>query len=211
MCVWKALINGLFRQREQSAARSLIFPSGISVGPHMIGESRYWRVRLGSRFTGGKRVEMHFPTLDKARKWIFGDAQKQKAAAGSLLELKARAGTAVFELSSAQVNEAINAFKRLEKVNMSLTEAVDCPLFYDFPTDSQCWTMEDAYMFGPDVLVAPILFEGQRARDVYLPSGPRWISQSDRKIFDGGQVVNQSAPLAYLPIFSGRTALSNPL
>jgi predicted nucleic acid-binding protein len=68
---------------------------------------------------------MHFPTLDKARKWIFGDAHKQKAAAGSLLELKARAGTAVFELSSAQVNEAINAFKRLDKVNMSLTEAVD--------------------------------------------------------------------------------------
>jgi hypothetical protein len=68
---------------------------------------------------------MHFPTLDKARKWIFGDAYKQKAAAGSLLELKARAGTAIFELSSVQVNEAINAFKRLGKVNMSLTEAVD--------------------------------------------------------------------------------------
>jgi hypothetical protein len=50
---------------------------------------------------------MHFPTLDKARKWVFGDAQKQKAAAGSLLELKSRAGTAVFELSSAQVHEAL--------------------------------------------------------------------------------------------------------
>jgi hypothetical protein len=68
---------------------------------------------------------MHFPTLDKARKWIFGDAQKHKASAGSLLELRSRAGTAVFELSSAQVNEAINAFKRLREVNMSLTEAVD--------------------------------------------------------------------------------------
>ena len=48
---------------------------------------------------GGKRVEMHFPTLDKARKWIFGEAQKQKVDGGSLLELKSRAGTAVFELS----------------------------------------------------------------------------------------------------------------
>jgi hypothetical protein len=76
---------------------------------------------------------MHFPTLDKARKWIFGDAQQQKAAAGSLLELKARAGTAVFELSSAQVNEAINAFKRLGKVNTSLTEAVDFAIKHSRP------------------------------------------------------------------------------
>jgi hypothetical protein len=76
---------------------------------------------------------MHFPTLDKARKWIFGDAEQQKAAAGSLLELKARAGTAVFELSSAQVNEAINAFKRLGKVNMSLTEAVDFAIKHSRP------------------------------------------------------------------------------
>jgi integrase len=112
---------------QEGTKRSAIadLPSGISVAPHRIGKSRFWRVRLGTRFTGGKRVEMHFPTLDKARKWIFGDAYNQKAAAGSLLELKARAGTAVFELSSAQVNEAINAFKRLGKVNMSLTEAVD--------------------------------------------------------------------------------------
>jgi hypothetical protein len=41
-------------------------PSDISVGPHKIGKSRYWRVRLGTRFTGGKKVEMHFPTLRSA-------------------------------------------------------------------------------------------------------------------------------------------------
>jgi hypothetical protein len=76
---------------------------------------------------------MHFPTLDKARKWIFGDAQKQKVDAGSLLELKSRAGTAVFELSSAQVNEAINAFKRLGKLDMSLTEAVDFAIKHSRP------------------------------------------------------------------------------
>ena len=61
---------------------------------------------------------MHFPSLDKARKWIFGDAQKQKANPGSLVDLKARAGSAVFELSSAQINEAIDAFKRLGEINM---------------------------------------------------------------------------------------------
>ena len=75
------------------------------------------------------------------------------------------------------------------------------PLFYDFPEDCKAWTVEDAYMFGPDVLVAPVLFEGQRVRDVYLPHGTRWISQGTGKIFDGGQVVSEAAPLDHLPVF----------
>jgi hypothetical protein len=130
---------------QEGTKRSAIadLPSGISVGPHEIGKLRYWRVRLGTRFTGGKRVEMHFPTLDKARKWIFGDAQRQKADAGSLLELKSRAGTAVFELSSVQVNEAINAFRRLGKVNMSLTEAVDFAIKHSRP-DAGVISVEEA-------------------------------------------------------------------
>ena len=86
---------------------------------------------------------MHFPTLDKARKWVFGDAQKQKAAAGSLLELKSRAGTAVFELSSARVNEAINAFKRLREVNLSLTDAVDFAIKHSRP-DAGVVSVEEA-------------------------------------------------------------------
>ena len=75
------------------------------------------------------------------------------------------------------------------------------PLFYDFPSDDRAWDVEDAYMFGPDVLVAPILFEGQRARDVYLPAGTRWISHGSGEVFDGGQVVNEAAPLDHLPVF----------
>jgi alpha-D-xyloside xylohydrolase len=75
------------------------------------------------------------------------------------------------------------------------------PLFYDFPADNQAWGVEDAYMFGPDVLVAPILFEGQRAREVYLPAGIRWISHGSGEIFTGGQIVNEAAPLDHLPVF----------
>ena len=45
------------------------------------------------------------------------------------------------------------------------------PLFYDFPEDKKAWEVEDEYMFGPDVLVAPVLYEGIREREVYLPEG----------------------------------------
>jgi alpha-D-xyloside xylohydrolase len=75
------------------------------------------------------------------------------------------------------------------------------PLFYDFPADDKAWAIEDAYMFGPDVLVAPILFEGQRARDVYLPAGTRWISHGSGELINGGEVVNEAAPLDQLPVF----------
>jgi hypothetical protein len=68
---------------------------------------------------------MHFPTLDKARNGFSVMRKSKRPLRVHYLELQARVGTAVFELSSAQVNEAINAFKRLEKVNISLTEAVD--------------------------------------------------------------------------------------
>jgi alpha-D-xyloside xylohydrolase len=75
------------------------------------------------------------------------------------------------------------------------------PLFYDFPADERAWNIEDVYMFGPDVLVAPILFEGQRSREVYLPTGARWISHGNGRTFEGGQVVNEPAPLDHLPVF----------
>ena len=75
------------------------------------------------------------------------------------------------------------------------------PLFYDFPEDGQTWSVEDAYMFGPEVLVAPILFEGQRTREAYLPAGARWISHANGEVVDGGHVVNQSAPLDQMPVF----------
>lgn len=75
------------------------------------------------------------------------------------------------------------------------------PLFYDFPQDGRAWTVEDAYMFGPDVLVAPILFEGQRAREVYLPAGSRWISHGSGAVYKGGQVINEPAPIEHVPVF----------
>jgi alpha-D-xyloside xylohydrolase len=76
------------------------------------------------------------------------------------------------------------------------------PLFYDFPADREAWGIENSYMFGPDVLVAPILFEGERARDLYLPAGTRWVSHGSGQVHDGGQVVNEPAPLDHLPVFS---------
>jgi alpha-D-xyloside xylohydrolase len=75
------------------------------------------------------------------------------------------------------------------------------PLFYDFPQDKECWNVEDAYMFGPDLLVAPVMEEGVRTRSVYLPAGATWTDASTKKTYDGGQTVTVPAPIDVIPVF----------
>ena len=75
------------------------------------------------------------------------------------------------------------------------------PLFYDFPEDKMAWETEDEYMFGPDVLVAPILYEGMRKRKVYLPEGSEWTHYFTGVAYQGGETVEIEAPLSQLPVF----------
>lgn len=81
------------------------------------------------------------------------------------------------------------------------------PLFFDFPDDRAAWEVEDAYMFGPDLLVAPVMEEGQRRREVYLPVGCCWTDASTKVVYEGGQRVTVPAPLDIIPVFvrEGRT------
>ena len=75
------------------------------------------------------------------------------------------------------------------------------PLFYDFPEDGKAWETEDAYMFGPDVLVAPVMYAGQTTRSVYLPAGAVWTNYWTGDKLEGGQTVSVEAPLEQIPLF----------
>ena len=75
------------------------------------------------------------------------------------------------------------------------------PLFYDFPEDGKAWETEDAYMFGPDILVAPVMYAGQTTRSVYLPAGAVWTNYWTGDKLEGGQTVSVEAPLEQIPLF----------
>jgi alpha-D-xyloside xylohydrolase len=75
------------------------------------------------------------------------------------------------------------------------------PLAYDFPEDEHAWEIEDAYMFGPDILVAPVLYEGMRKRSVYLPKGGNWRRPDGQESLLGGRTIEADAPLARIPVF----------
>ncbi len=69
------------------------------------------------------------------------------------------------------------------------------PMFYDYETDEVCYTLEDQYMFGEDILFAPIMQKGQTEREVYLPEG-RWVSVLDKKVYEGKQTVKMRADIS---------------
>lgn len=75
------------------------------------------------------------------------------------------------------------------------------PVFYDFPADKAAWDAHEEYMFGSDILVAPVLYEGARTKEVYLPAGCRWVEAETGKVFDGGCAVTVDAPLEIIPLF----------
>lgn len=57
-------------------------------------------------------------------------------------------------------------------------------LFVEFPDDPGSWLVDNQYLFGSDIMVAP-LFEESHGRDVYLPPG-EWIDYQTGKIFGSG-------------------------
>jgi len=58
-------------------------------------------------------------------------------------------------------------------------------LFIEYPDDPGSWTVEDEYMFGSDILVAPLFETGATGRSVYLPPG-QWIDYQSGRSFAGG-------------------------
>ena len=75
------------------------------------------------------------------------------------------------------------------------------PLFYDFCGDGNVYDIGDEYMFGPDLLVAPVVEQGARKRMVYLPEGCRWKDAGTGMVYDGGTRIEADAPLDTIPLF----------
>ena len=73
--------------------------------------------------------------------------------------------------------------------------------FFDFYKDKTAWEIEDEYMFGPDILVAPVMEENTSERKVYLPEGAIWTDANTKKAYSGGQNVTVPAPLDIIPVF----------
>jgi alpha-D-xyloside xylohydrolase len=75
------------------------------------------------------------------------------------------------------------------------------PLFFDFPEDKEGAAIDDEFLFGPDILVAPVLDYKVRKRNVYLPAGVSWTDARTDIKFKGGQWIEAKAPIEIIPIY----------
>ncbi len=74
-------------------------------------------------------------------------------------------------------------------------------LFFEFPNDERAWSITDEYMYGGDILVAPMCHKGETKRKVYLPEGCDWIEAFTGEKYQGGIEIMADAPIERLPVF----------
>lgn len=74
------------------------------------------------------------------------------------------------------------------------------PLVMEFPNDKNTFELNDEFMVGDKILVAPIITQGSIKRMVYLPKG-EWVNYFTNKIYKGNQFIIVDAPLDTLPLF----------
>ncbi|MFN5046682.1 TIM-barrel domain-containing protein, partial [Roseateles sp.] len=75
------------------------------------------------------------------------------------------------------------------------------PLWFNFPRDVRASLVDDQFLLGRDLLVAPVLREGERQRRVYFPAGEAWLDWWTGRRFEGGSEATVAAPLDRLPLF----------
>jgi alpha-D-xyloside xylohydrolase len=75
------------------------------------------------------------------------------------------------------------------------------PLVMDWRTDPKTWNLGDQFMFGPALLVNPVLKADATRRSVYLPAAAAWYDFWTGKSLTGGQEIEADAPLDRMPLF----------
>lgn len=100
-----------------------------------------------------------------------------------------------------RIREAMKDYIRDTMAEATKGEPVMRALFYEFPEDENTFAINDEYMFGPDILVAPVVEPGAVARKVYLPKGSDFVLASTGETYKGGETVTVAAPIDVLPLF----------
>ncbi|XP_063755781.1 SITS-binding protein isoform X2 [Eleginops maclovinus] len=81
------------------------------------------------------------------------------------------------------------------------------PMWWLSPSDPMTFTIDDQFLIGDEVLVAPVLEKGAVQRDIYLPDGGfQWTDIRDAQVFDGGTFLQDyPVPLEDVAVFLRRS------
>lgn len=121
----------------------------------------------GSRHGADPSRDIIEPTGGDNEIWSFGE--KNLEVLKELVELR---------------NRLIPYIKKHMDIASESGVPVMRPMFFDYPEDKICYTTGDQYLFGSDIIFAPITMQGQTSRKVYLPKGT-WILTKDSSEYHG--------------------------
>ncbi len=97
-------------------------------------------------------------------------------------------------------HELLPYIKRFADIALKEGTPIIRPMFLEFPDDAESYKHEFQYMFGDDLLVAPV-YSDDNFRKVYLPRG-KWLDFHTLGIHDGAKTIERyDAPLERLPMF----------
>jgi alpha-glucosidase len=74
------------------------------------------------------------------------------------------------------------------------------PMFWEDPLNVDLRNVDDQFMVGEQMLVAPVMSPGQTSREVLLPSG-QWFDFWTDELFAGDSIVSVNTPLEQMPVF----------
>lgn len=75
------------------------------------------------------------------------------------------------------------------------------PLLFNYQADEKVYEINDEFLCGDNLLVAPVVTQGAKARMVYLPKGESWIDYWTHECYEGGQYIIKEAPLDTCPLY----------
>ncbi|KAH0621030.1 hypothetical protein JD844_022033 [Phrynosoma platyrhinos] len=100
-------------------------------------------------------------------------------------------------------NFVVPLIEKYSKEWLSMGYPVFRSIWWLSPNDPITFTIDDEFLIGDEVLVAPITEQGQSQRDIYLPrEGQKWMDTNTAEVFDGGTFIrNYSVTLVDVPVF----------
>lgn len=122
--------------------------------------------------------------------WMFGEVAEKNTKAA--IELKYQLFPYLYTYS-----------RKAHDTGLPITRG----LFMEYPNDTEAAKIDNQFIFGEELMVAPVLKKGERVKRVYLPDG-EWIDFNDKKTeYLGGQTVAYKAPLNTIPIFVKKASI----
>ena len=116
--------------------------------------------------------------------WLFGAEAEQNAKAA--IELKYRLMPYIYTYAREAHDKGLPIMR---------------PMFMEYPLDAETIGTDAQFMFGKELLVAPVVKKGARTKNVYLPEG-KWVNYNNKQtVLSGEQWTTVDAPLNVIPMF----------